>query len=58
MIRDNKVHQIDGLIYSSAKEDMISMDSSLLNLYKDGKITAETALKYASNPEMLGKKLR
>lgn len=58
MIRDNKVHQIDGLIYSSAKEDMISMDSSLLDLYKEGKITAETALKYASNPEMLGKKLR
>lgn len=25
MIRDNKVHQIDGIIYTSAKEDMISM---------------------------------
>lgn len=58
MIRDNKVHQIDGLIYSSAKEDMISMDTSLQNLYKAGTITAETALKYASNPEMLGKKLK
>lgn len=57
MIRDNKVHQIDGLIYSSAKPDMISMDSSLLALFKDEKITRETALKYASNPEMLGKKL-
>ena len=57
MIRDNKVHQIDGLIYSSVKDDMISMDTSLLNLYKAGTITAETALKYASNPDMLGKKL-
>lgn len=57
MIRDNKVHQIDGLIYSSAKPDMISMDSSLLSLYKEGRITKEIALKYATNPEMLQKKL-
>lgn len=57
MIRDNKVHQIDGIIYSSMKEDMISMDSSLLNLYKAGTISKDTALKYASNPEMLGRKL-
>lgn len=57
MIRDNKVHQIDGIIYSSAKEDMISMDSSLLKLCKDGIISKETALTYASNPEMLGRKI-
>lgn len=57
MIRDNKVHQIDGIIYSSMKEDMISMDGSLLNLYKQGQITKETALHYATNPEMLGRKL-
>lgn len=57
MIRDNKVHQIDGLIYSSAKEDMISMDGSLLSLYKEKLITRDTALTYATNPEMLGRKL-
>ncbi|RHR22375.1 PilT/PilU family type 4a pilus ATPase [Clostridium sp. AF19-22AC] len=57
MIRDNKVHQIDGLIYSSVKEDMVSMDSNLLKLCQSGTITKETALTYASNPEMLGKKL-
>lgn len=57
MIRDNKVHQIDGLIYSSMKEDMISMDGSLLNLYKQGIISRETALQYATNAEMLAKKL-
>lgn len=57
MIRDGKVHQIDGLIYSSTKEDMISMDSSLLKLFKDGRITKDTALKYATNPEMLIRKL-
>lgn len=57
MIRDNKVHQIDGIIYSSMKEDMISMDASLLNLYKAGTISRDTAVKYASNPDMLSKKL-
>ena len=57
MIRDNKIPQIDGLIYSSAGNDLVSMDSSLLSLYKNGRITADTALAYASNPEMLKKKL-
>ena len=39
MIRENKVPQIDGVVYSSNREDMISMDSSLLKLYQEGKIT-------------------
>ena len=58
MIRDNKIPQIDGIIYSSSGQDMISMDSSLANLYKEGTITRETALTYASNPDMLSRKLR
>ncbi len=57
MIRDNKVHQIDGIIYTSAKEDMISMDNSLLALYRKGIITQETVLQYCTNPEMTRKKL-
>lgn len=57
MIRDNKVPQIEGLIYSSTKEDMISMDGSLLNLCKKGTISRDTALKYATNPDMLGRKI-
>jgi len=57
MIRDNKVHQIEGIIYTSAKDDMISMDNSLLQLYRSGRITAETALRYCTNAEMLRKKL-
>lgn len=57
MIRDNKIPQIDGVLYSSMKEDMISMDGSLLNLYRQGLITRDTALKYATNADMLGKKL-
>lgn len=56
-IRDNKIHQIEGTIYTSHSKDMISMDNSLLDLYKYGKITAETALQYCTNVEMMRKKL-
>ena len=44
MIRENKVPQISGILYSSAAPDMISMDMSLLKLYKEGKISRDTAL--------------
>lgn len=57
MIRDNKVPQIDGILYSSSRPEMISMDSSLLRLYREKRITAETAVGYATNPDMLSKKL-
>lgn len=57
MIRDNKVHQIDGVIYSSSQYQMRSMDQSLLELYRQKKITKETALTYATNAEMLKRKL-
>ncbi len=57
MIRENKVHQIDGVVYSSNSEEMISMDQGLLKLYQEGRIHRNTALQYASNPEMLSKKI-
>lgn len=57
MIRDNKIPQLDGMIASSASNEIISMDNSLLKLYQSGTITAETALTYASNPEMLRRRL-
>lgn len=57
MIRESKVHQIDGMIMSSAADDMIAMDTSLLNLYKEDKITEKTALTYATNAELLQKKI-
>ena len=57
MIRENKIPQIEGLLYASARPDMVSTDNSLLNLYHAGRITRDTALTYATNPEMLGKKL-
>lgn len=57
MIRDNKVHQIDGMIVSSADAHMRSMDTSILEAYKQGHITKETALMYATNPDLLKRKL-
>lgn len=58
MIRDNKIPQIDGLIYSSSSDSMISTDASLQRLYQERRITKETALTFASNQEMLERKLR
>ena len=57
MIRDNKIPQLEGTLYSSANADMVSMDTSLLNLYKSRQITGETALNFATNPDMLRKRL-
>ena len=58
MIRESKVHQIDGMIASSAADNMIAMDTSIMNLYKSGIITEKVALSYATNPELMEKKLK
>ena len=58
LIREAKIHQIDAVIQSSAAEGMISMDQSIAALYNAGRITEETALKYAVNPEQLRRRLR
>ena len=46
------------LVTGPAGSGMISMDQSLINLYKEGKISKETAILYASNPEMITKRIR
>ncbi len=53
MIRDGKVHQIDGIIYSSPDESMVSMDESIVSLLEKGIISEETAHRYAVHPERL-----
>ena len=57
MIRDCKNYQIDNLIQTSAAEKMISMDQSILELYRAQKITAETAAAYAVNTEQMKRRL-
>jgi twitching motility protein PilT len=58
MIRENKVPQIEGVVYSADTADMISMDNSLYRLVQQGVIAKDTALAYAVNVEMLSRKLR
>ena len=57
MIRERKIPQIEGQIYNSSSDTMCSMDSGLLKLFRLGRITRQTALDYASNPEMLMRNL-
>ncbi len=58
LIRERKVHQIDGIIYTSAADNMIAMDSSIFKLYQDGVISMETAISEAMNPDMMDKRIR
>lgn len=57
MIRDKKVFQMDTVIHSGQSDGMISMDSDILRLYKEGVITKENAVLYAINPDQIRKRL-
>lgn len=58
MIREAKTHQIDSVIQTYASEGMLSMDASIVALYRKGRISADTALKFAMNPEAVERKLQ
>lgn len=55
MIREQKTHQIDTVLQS--EPEMQTMDSSLLKLYRDGIITAETAVNFAYNQDIMAKRV-
>lgn len=57
MIRESKIHQIDGVISTSQEEGMISMDNSIIRLFRQGIISKENAVAYSSNSELMEKKL-
>jgi len=57
MIRDSKNHLIPGAIAGGGAEGMISMDQAILDLYRQGRITLETALHHADNPEQIQRRL-
>ncbi len=57
MIRDSKIPQIDGLLAGASSPGMISMDQSIFKLYQEGRITRDTALSFASNQEVMKRKL-
>ena len=57
MIRDGRTHQIDNVIFGGNDKNMISMDAELQKLCREGKITRDSALLYAANPETLAKRI-
>jgi twitching motility protein PilT len=58
LIRENKVHELDLVIETSAEAGMISLNRSLANLVKNKEITLENALSLSLNPSELGKLVR
>ena len=57
MIRENRSHQIENAILTGRAEGMVSMDASILSLFRDGLITKETALAYADHPDTLARQI-
>ena len=57
MIRDNKNHQINNAIAAGRDQGMMTMDQSILALYREGTITKEVALEYAEYPDQLSRQL-
>lgn len=57
LIRENKIHQISNFIQTGGIKSMKTMDISLLELLKQGKITVENALGYAVDAEFIKKQL-
>ena len=57
MIREAKMHQLDTVLQSSADEGMVSMDNSLMRLYREGIITIDEVRKRALNPDQLERRI-
>ncbi len=57
MIREDKLHQLESAMQAGASEGMCTMDGSLLKLYKEGKITRDTALVSCVNYENMVKRI-
>lgn len=57
LIREGKSHQMDNVIFSNP-DTMVSMDASISELYQGGRISAENALAYSTDPEAMSKRMR
>ena len=57
MIREDKLHQIDGFMQAGAADGMCTMDGSLFKLCREGKISKETALLSCVNYDTMLRKL-
>ena len=57
MIREDKLHQLESAMQAGAADGMCTMDGSLLRLYREKKITKDTALLSCVNYENMVKRL-
>lgn len=57
LIREGKTHQMQTILQTGASVGMITMDKSLINLYKSRKISAETVKKYAVDQDLVIREL-
>lgn len=57
MIREDKLHQLEGVMKAGAAEGMCTMDGSLYNLYQEGKISRETMLLSCVNYDSMVRRL-
>ncbi|MFH1074751.1 MAG: PilT/PilU family type 4a pilus ATPase [Candidatus Firestonebacteria bacterium] len=57
-IRDGKSHMIDSILETSTEAGMITLEKSLSELVKDGKITLESAQNWSLRPELLSRLVR
>jgi len=53
LIRESRIHEIYGVLQTSQRFGMKTMNMSLFQLYREGSITWQTALYASSNPEEL-----
>jgi len=51
LIREDKIHQISNVISTSPREDMITLEDSLMHMAEQGLVTAEEASPYIDDPE-------
>ena len=58
LIRDNKTFRITSDIQTGARHGMITLDTSLLNLYRKGIISFESMILKANDPESLAQKVQ
>ncbi|OHA20764.1 MAG: type IV pili twitching motility protein PilT [Candidatus Taylorbacteria bacterium RIFCSPHIGHO2_01_FULL_51_15] len=57
LIREKRTHEINTVIETSLEQGMIDMNRSLADLVRRGEITAETALAYSPNPQIMDRLL-
>ena len=56
-IREGNTHMIQGTIESGGKWGMVTMDRSILDLYRAGQISRENALLSCNKPEEMRRQI-